>query len=43
MRPYQQLQIEFDRELFSTRDVDVLTILIQEKNLVRDRLAAHGI
>ena len=43
VRAYQQLQIEFDRELFSTRDVDVLTTLIQEKNLVRDRLAAHGI
>jgi hypothetical protein len=43
MRAYQQLQIEFDRELFSTRDVDVLTTLIQEKNLVRERLAAYGI
>jgi hypothetical protein len=43
MRAYQQLQMEFDRELFSTRDVDTLTTLLQEKNLMRDRLAAYGI
>ena len=43
MRTYQQLQIEFDRELFSTKDPETLTTLMLEKNLVRDRLAAHGI
>ena len=43
MRAYQQLQMEFDRELFSTRDVDILTTLIQQKDLVRERLAAYGI
>ena len=43
MRAYQQLQLEFDRELFSTQDVDTLTTLIEKKNLVRERLAAYGI
>ena len=43
MRAYQQLQMEFDRELFSTRDVDILATLIQEKNLLRERLSAYGI
>ena len=43
LRAYQQLQLEFDRELFSTRDPDTLAALIQQKNLVRERLAAHGI
>ena len=43
LRAYQQLQMEFDRELFSTQDPDTLTTLMLEKNLVRERLAAHGI
>ena len=43
VRAYQQLQMEFDRELFSTQDPDTLTTLMQEKNLVRERLAAYGI
>ena len=43
MRAYQQLQMEFDRELFSTQDVDTLTTLIQQKKVLRERLAAHGI
>ena len=43
IRAYQQLQIEFDRELFSTQDVDTLTTLIQQKKLLRERLAAYGI
>ncbi len=43
MRAYQQLQLEFDRELCSTQDVDTLTALMQQKNLVRERLAAYGI
>jgi hypothetical protein len=43
MRTYQQLQMEFDRELFSTRDVDILATLMQQKDMVRERLAAYGI
>jgi hypothetical protein len=43
IRAYQQLQLEFDRELFSTQDVDTLTTLIQQKTVLRERLAAHGI
>ena len=43
MRAYQQLQLEFDRELFSSQDVDTLTTLIEKKNMVRERLAAYGI
>jgi len=44
VRSYQQLQQEFDAELFSpTPDPDVLGPLIARKNLVRERLASYGV
>ena len=41
---YQKLQQQVDAELFSaTPDLETLGILLQQKNLVRERLAAHGV
>jgi hypothetical protein len=43
IRRYQQLQREFDEELFGSRDLDKITALLPEINLLRERLASYGI
>jgi hypothetical protein len=44
VRAYQRLQQQIDKELFSAHpDPDVVGSLLGQRNLIRDRLAAHGI
>jgi DNA-binding GntR family transcriptional regulator len=43
VQAYQQLQDEFDHELFGRRDLEVLASLMEQKNLLRQRLASYGV
>ena len=43
VQAYQKLQDEFDRELFGQRDLDTLASLLEQKHLVRERLANYGV
>ena len=44
IRRYQQLQQEFDRALFAEhQDVDQISVLLPELQLLRQRLASYGI
>jgi hypothetical protein len=44
VRAYQRLQQQIDKELFSPNpDPEVIGSLFGQRNLIRDRLAAHGI
>ncbi len=44
MRSYQKVREGLDHELFSgSRDVEKISGLIEQKQLIRSRLAAHGV
>ena len=43
VQAYQKLQDEFDRELFGQRDLDTLASLLEQKHLLRERLASYGV
>jgi hypothetical protein len=44
VRALQALQQQFDNELFSgAPDPEVLVTLLRQMNLLRERLAAHGV
>jgi hypothetical protein len=43
IRRYQELQRAFDEELFGKKDLQKLAEILPELQLVRERLAAHGV
>ena len=44
IRSYQKVREGLDHELFSgSRDVEKISGLIEQKQLIRSRLAAHGV
>jgi hypothetical protein len=43
IRRYQQLQQEFDRELFGERNLENIEIILPELHLLRERLASYGV
>jgi hypothetical protein len=44
VQAYQRLQQQIDKELFSANpDPEVIGSLLGQRNLIRERLAAHGI
>lgn len=43
MRRYQELQREFDRELFGKKDLQKLAEILPELQLLRERLSSYGV
>jgi len=43
IRRYQQVQQEFDQELFGNQDYEKMNALLSEKQLLRERLNSHGV
>lgn len=43
VRRYQQVQQEFDRELFGNQDQEKMAALLSEKHLLRERLNSYGV
>ncbi len=43
IRTYQQLQQEFDRELFGGKDLEKLATLLPQIQMLRARLQAYGV
>jgi hypothetical protein len=43
IRRYQQVQQEFDQELFGNQDYEKMEALLSEKQLLRERLNSYGV
>jgi len=43
IRRYQQVQQEFDQELFGNQDYEKMGALLSEKQLLRERLNSRGV
>ena len=43
VRRYRELQTELDGELFGAQDHDKLAVLFRQVQLLRERLASHGV